>query len=1224
MVKTFFCKNSGRKRQYIFIIIVLSFFTLLSRKETFAQTQEQAFRKALRYADSVYSTGDLKSARAAYLFAQRMNPAHQGIQSRLTEIDRQLTASAQSRPQALQWLYDAELAIKNNELEKAESALTSLQKLKTLEPDILQKYNDLLNLYKQKIEIENQYKANLKQAEDHVAKGYYEQARELAQQALQLRPDDGKTLSFIALLEKKKQQALTQFEPIFREAKANYEKGNYSQASALLTEALVILPEHKEGNNLLSTCKGILAYQQEMVQLYTSIIQRADKAYAQGNFSEALALYRQAIDVNPDEDYPKLQIQSINTAAVDQKTRQEQYTLAIRQADDAFKASDWEKASSLYGQALTFKPGDKYALNRKKEAEALWAEFERIEDNYNHFIAQGDSLLSIPNYEQAIAAYSRAKQIKPNENYPKEKLNYINNVLATQREARKKFDQLLAATDQSIKKLDWNTARNNLRQAMELIPNEPLALQKLSQIEQAEQKQLVLNSQYSNIIQRADSMMEKARWQEAADLYASALSIKPKDSYAQNKLSEARSKIKQSGEFASALAVAERFLEAQKYVEAKSAYEKLNHRFPAEPLSMQRIRLVDSLINNQRSKDLQFAQLVSSGDSLLKVDLPDQAIEKYDLALVIKPNDSPTLKKINAARARKEEKAAEEARVAGWIIEADQHFSANRYGDASILYQKVLNIRPNNSYALKQLTLSDSLNKIMLARMDKTSRLLAQADQAFNARKWQEALDSYQQLLALEPNQTYASARIEACQKEIDNEARLAREFQKLMKWGDSLVEKQSYAQAKERYQQAMQIRPNDQTSLQKLASVEQTLKELQQKEELYTRLLREEDSLETLAEWKQARQRLEQAYALKPSEGQLKSRIENLNRLIMEAEAREASFVAAMKKGEAAFAGGQWETSVEHFNEALRLKPGNAQAEAALAEVKIKIAEREALERQYKALIRQADSVYTVGALEEALRVYGEAQKLKPSEAYPPRRISQIEKQLSDIAFIERSYNKSIATADSCFETRLYNDALKAYMRASHFKANEVYPKERIQAINQLLTTPRAVEGITYEKALEAARKDEKDGRWGLAFDNYLIALHLEPHRKEAAVGLQKALSVALSDTGAVIEKRRIMLNAGAGNRFELPGGISKSNTLLVITLEKQPAEDSKIVVNYGKGGTTTGGMVVRVLRNPVTNTFIGQLGGQTGWDDENRWIRLIPEPASLQVETIFLTNKP
>lgn len=1223
MVLSLWGKYSGRKGLYIILFLTLT-LSSLPRAIVSAQTQEQAFRKALRYADSVYSTGDLKSARAAYIFAQRMNPAHPGIQSRLAEIDRQLNASAQTRPQALQWLYEAESALKNNELEKAEAALAAIHKLKTKEYDIIQKYNDLESLYKQKLEINNRFKVNLRQAENLAAAGYYDRATEIAQQALQLLPNDENALKFIVRMEQKKQEALSKFEPIFKEAKATYDQGNYSRASALLTEALALLPEHKEASNLLNTCKEIVAYQQEMVQLYTSIIQRADKAYAQGNTPEALALYRQAIDVNPDEDYPRQQIQRINNAVADEKTRLEQYTLTIKQADGAFKASDWEKASSLYGQALTFKPGDKYAEGRKKEADALWAEFRRKEDNYNLLLAQGDSLLRIPNYEQAAIVFSRARQIKPNENYPKEKLDYINNVLTTQRETRKKFEQLLAVADQNLKKADWNAARSNVRQALELIPDEPVALQKLSQIELAEQQQMAMNLQYTELIQQADGMMATALWQEAADLYTEALREKPKDNYAQEKLSEARSKIKLAGEYASALAAAERLLEAGKYAEARNAFEKVNTRFPAEPLPIQRIRLIDSLMTEQRNKDLHFAQLVRSGDSLMKIDLPDQAVDQFNLALALKPNDAPTRKKLSTAMARKEEKVAEEARISNWIAEADQHFSATRYGDASRLYRQALNLRPNYSYALRQLILSDSLNNIMLDRMDKASRLQAQADKAFNARNWQEALDTYQQLLALEPNHAHASTRIEACKREIENEVRLAREFQKFVTTGDSLTDKQLYSMAAERYRQALQIRPDDAATRQKLASVEHTLNELQQKEELYIRLVREGDSLEALADWIQARQSLEQAYALKPTESKLKIRIENLNRLIKEAEARESSFAAAMQKGETAFAGLQWETSVEHFNEALRLKPGDARAEAALAAAKAKIAEREALERQYKLLISRADSIYSSGALEEALEVYGEAQKLKPAEAYPPRRIAQIEKQLSDIAFIEKSYAKSITTADSCFEARLYNDALKAYMKASNFKPAESYPKERIKAINQLLTTPRTVEGITYEKALEAALRDEKAGRWGLAFDNYLIALHLEPHRKEAAEGLQKALTVALSDTGTIIEKRPIMLNAGAGNRFELPGGITKSNTLLVITLEKQPAEDSKIVVNYGKGGTTTGGMVVRVLKNPVTNTFIGQLGGQSGWDDDNRWIRLIPEPGSLPVETIFLTNKP
>ncbi|MEJ5304143.1 MAG: tetratricopeptide repeat protein [Bacteroidales bacterium] len=1206
-----------------FSMLAAFLFLFICSPKIFAQSPEKAFSKALHFADSVYSTGDLKSARAAYLFAKKINPAHPGVNNRIAEIDRILAQSAQTRTQALQELYSAEDALKNNDLAKAESALGVVGKLNSHERDILQKLNELQIILNQKLELEYKYQDHIHQAENLLSTGYFDKATVQVNAALQLKPDDKNATLLLNSIQNQKKQAVARFEPLYAAARSAYNQKDYAQAVSVINEALKILPEHNGAQELYNTCAGILSYQQELVQLYSSIIQRADKAFAQGNNTEAISLYRQALDVNPDEEYPKMQIRKIENQAVDAKTRQEQFNQLIASADEAYKAAQWQQAASLYDEALNLKPNDKYATSRKKEAESRWAEIMRKENNYRLWIAQGDSLSNLEKWEQAVVVFTKALQVKPEENYPKQRLTFINTLLNNRKENQRQFDALLVSARQNMKKAAWDAARNDINEALKLIPNDSQALAILRQIEQAEHDEKASIAQYLTLRSLGDSLMKEGAWQQAIDAYTEALTIKKDDPYAKGKITEAKAEIKKQGEYLAGINNAERLMKAGQWEESKQAYRLLAEKYPSETLPRQKILIIDSLITDKHKKEARVSQLLHSGDSLMSANKPGEALEKYSHALELKPKDTQIRKKVDLAQQKFQEMNAEEALLSSWRKEADLLFSNIKYDEASTLYSKILKLRPNDVEAKRKLTLSDSLNKVMLDLTEKTNRLKLAADRNFEARKWQDALDNYQQLLALTPNNSEVSARIEICRREIENEIRLENNFKLWMREGDSLFAIQQIEDAASRYQQALQLKPENTEAKSKHDNVIGILIERKLKEEQYVQLIKEGDSLEALGEWINARQRFELSLQIKPSETYPKQKVESLGKIIKDMEAKEMAFEAAMQKGETALSNGQLEKALEHFASAIEIKPENIKARAKINEVNAKIAERIEQDRRYSMLISKADSVYSAGDLNEAVNIYKEALSIKSSENYPAKRISQIEKEISDKEFMENSYVRALATADSCFDVRLYNDALKAYLRATHFKPQETYPHEKIKIINEILTKPRAVEGITYERALESALRDEAAGRWGLAFDNYLIAIHLEPHRQEAADGLKRSLAAALNDTTAIIEKRSLTLNPGAGNRFELPAVARSSRAIIVVTLSKQPAEDSKIVVNYGKGVTTTGGIVLRILKNPVTNTFIGQLGGQVGWDDDNRWLNLIPEPGNLQVDAIIITGR-
>ncbi|HOX81255.1 MAG TPA: hypothetical protein PLF20_09415, partial [Bacteroidales bacterium] len=118
--------------------------------------------------------------------------------------------------------------------------------------------------------------------------------------------------------------------------------------------------------------------------------------------------------------------------------------------------------------------------------------------------------------------------------------------------------------------------------------------------------------------------------------------------------------------------------------------------------------------------------------------------------------------------------------------------------------------------------------------------------------------------------------------------------------------------------------------------------------------------------------------------------------------------------------------------------------------------------------------------------------------------------------------------------------------------------------------------------------------------------------------------LKLILSDTLTQITDEPLNLETNQMVQFSLDAKTypAKSEAFIVVSLSHPLQEDAKIVVNYGHGKTKTGGVVIKLLKNPVTNTFVAPLNSTTGWNAATTtWLSLVPEQANLSIQKILIT---
>jgi len=176
------------------------------------------------------------------------------------------------------------------------------------------------------------------------------------------------------------------------------------------------------GNNLLS-------------EKYHAAIARGDKALSEMRYRDARTCYIEASALKPQEHYPKNKVEELDQL-IPKICDTKQYSPGrceapedikfknlIEEGDKYFANANYRKAKTVYKEASLLKPNEEYPKNKISQIDKLEYELSYRENSeYQKYVKQGDSLLNLKNYAAAKKAYTDALKIKPEEQYPKDKL----------------------------------------------------------------------------------------------------------------------------------------------------------------------------------------------------------------------------------------------------------------------------------------------------------------------------------------------------------------------------------------------------------------------------------------------------------------------------------------------------------------------------------------------------------------------------------------------------------------------------------------------------------------------------------------------------------------------------------------------------------------------------------------------------------------------------------
>lgn len=892
-------------------------------------------------------------------------------------------------------------------------------------------------------------------------------------------------------LEEERKQKQKDYDAAIVAADKAFKSENWTDAKSFYEKASQIFPAEDYPLFQLADIEDKLADLEAADKKYKSAIEKGDEAFKEREWEKAINSYEIALEVK-DDDYPKNKIKEIEDIIANEEKVNEEYNELIADADNAFNDKDYEKAKEKYSAASTLKDYEEYPKQKLKEIDEALAALAETEKAYNDAIAEADGLFNEKNYEGAIASYTKASEVKPDESYPKEKIEEANNLLAEQKAREEEYKGLIATADAAFDNKDYETAQETYEEALE-IKTDDYPKSKIEEIKTILAEAQKLDEDYKAAIEQGDNAFDGSDYEASQVAFEKALTLKPEESYPKEKIEEIKVKL-----------------------EELAAQKELNEKYDA---------------------------LIASADEAFSAKSYDKAIVDYKAALELKSNENYPAEKITEIEQLIEAAARLDEEYAEAIKEGDAALSSKEYQEAKSFYEKAISLKEEEQYPKDKLAEVNALIDEMLAKMEvdeKYNTLIESADNAFDNEIYDKAKTDYNAALGVKPNETYPQEKLNEIEEILaklkkEEEDALAAEaarkkreyYEAVVAQADAEFDAANYDESKKKYNEALGIIPDEQYPKDKLAEIKIILDDLaakkaaeeasllaqKEKDEKYNAFIASADVAFNGEDYDKAKTNYNSALGVKPNEQYPKDKLLEIEEKLAELAAKEEE--------------------IRLTNNAMKQK-----------------------QAQYDSYIKQADENFNAAQYEKAKSNYEAALGLMPLKVYPKNKISEIESILAELAMKEKNakeaelaeqqkreaYENLIYEGDRAMKIEDYKQAQGKFNAALDMYPDEKYPSEKLAEILALMnkkneekeTEVVAVNTNSNSRAkINDAKEREIERRMAKIREKTILAK--DEKLAEEKKGYAKQQEIIISASEDRLEKNQDELNDFSENRIAM-----------------------------------------------------------------------------------------
>jgi tetratricopeptide (TPR) repeat protein len=612
------------------------------------------------------------------------------------------------------------------------------------------------------------------------------------------------------------------------------------------------------------------------------------------------------------------------------------------------------------------------------------------------------------------------------------------------------------------------------------------------------------------------------------------------------------------------------------YIKAKSYYQEALRIRKDDPTAKSKLNKTLQKIREQSEKEEIFFQHIDEADNHYDNGDYDKALASYNKAAKLFPKDEYTLEQIKIVTQKITDEKENIAAFNEFINNGDRFMRENKYTEATLQYKAALNLYPNNNTAKDKYNNAKSLKE----NYDKLSadfeQLKKEANDFVLRKKYAEAIEKYQQALSIFPNDSDLKALITslATQKDISDR------YNSRINEADSLYLEKSYEKAKTAYREALVIIPEDSYSSDMIARIDETLNSDEYKSlKNFLNLLEEAKELETNNKYDESLAKYKLALKQNPSDEFTSQKIDYLTNLINNKNKEielNAQYTALISKGDSCTSGEDFYTALDYYTQAYNLIPNRNEA--------------------------------------------------KDKKESTQKRINEIEAQLAlEKQKWDEYYKEAMNAAQAFMNESNYPEAIKEYNKALRFKENDPTATQALKNATQLNDARLASLMKEYEQYIYNADNQYNTNNLDKAIEFYSKALALNTGNSYPAEMIDKISIMLQENKLAVLVDENTTINSNETKKFNFePVDVTTRKGNYILIKAKNLSDRSyTMFISYGSPKGNSGSLIVRIPNNQDTNSFIIKIGAQYKWfSEDNTWIELTPEGGNIEIELMEITK--
>ncbi len=863
------------------------------------KSQSENYSLAIASGDKALAASNFSQALTSYQDALNIKPADKYATDKIAEVNGALAAQQKIDEQYTTAINTGDQLFAANDYDLAVAAYTeaaSLKKTEKYPQDQLTLINKLLADLRSADET---YSKAITEGDNNFKNQKLTEAKASYTNASSIKPAEAYPKTRIAeintlLAEKAKMEG--EYESAITAANLQFDNQQYTESIEGYRKALVLKPSEKYPKDKIAEAEKLISQMKELQKSYDKAIAEGEKQLKDKDYPKSMASFGSAVELKPAETYPKQKIAEIQAILDKDKAEGQRYQDAITVADKLFTDKAYSEAISNYQLASGIKPAEKYPQDQVSLINKLIADQKKLDEDYLKLITDADVQLKSGKYDEARKMFVDAGKLKPAENLPKDKIAEIDGLLADIRNRDESFTKYISEGDLNLSATKYTEALASYNSALKLKPEEAYPQAQIDKTNKLIADQKILDDNFLAAIEAADNYFGINKYTEAIADYRKALALKPTEKYPSDKIAESQKLIDDlkllNEAYAKAIASGDKKLSGKDYENALADFKSANTLKPSEEYPTLKIKEIQAILDKNKAEADRYNEAIALADKFFTAEKYLDALEPYQRAVTIKPGEKYPADQIVRINKLLDELAKLDAAYQKLITDAEAKFKTNMYADARKAYAEAALMKPSESLPKEKIAEIDGILAGIKLRDENYTKAINDAANEYAGKNLVSAVKLYESALTIKPEEKHPQERITAIKAEIKA---IDDRYNKAVGLGDDKLASKNLMEALNAYQDALEIKPAEEYPKTKIAEINLALAaQKEEQEKLFASYIADGDRLFAVKDYKGARSAFTKATGIKPAETYPKQRITEINKLI---EALELAFRAEYNK---------------------------------------------------------------------------------------------------------------------------------------------------------------------------------------------------------------------------------------------------------------------------------------------------------------------------------------